>query len=71
MDQKIGAFYGSCADEAAVNRLGLTPIKPQLEAIAAVKSMRDMAPVLARLQFEDLGNEIMFGPGSIQDPDNS
>ena len=70
-DQKIGAFYGSCADEAAVNRLGLTPIKPQLEAIAAVKSMRDMAPVLARLQFEDLGNEIMFGPGSIQDPDNS
>jgi endothelin-converting enzyme/putative endopeptidase len=71
VDQKIGAFYGSCADEAAVNRLGLTPIKPQLEAIAAVKSMRDMAPVLARLQFEDLGNEIMFGPGSIQDPDNS
>jgi putative endopeptidase len=71
VDQKIGDYYGSCVDEAAVNRRGLTPIKPQLDAIAATKSMRDLAPVLARLQFEDLGGEIMFGPGSIQDPDNS
>jgi len=71
VDQKIGDYYGSCVDEAAVNRRGLTPIKPQLDAIAAAKSMRDLAAVLGRLQFEDLGGEIMFGTGSIQDPDNS
>jgi putative endopeptidase len=71
VDQKIGDFYGSCVDEAAVNRHGLTPIKPELDAIASVKSMHELAPVVAHLQFEDLGGELMFGPGSIQDPDDS
>ena len=33
--------------------------------------MRDLAPVVARLQLEDARGELMFGPGSIQDPDNS
>jgi endothelin-converting enzyme/putative endopeptidase len=71
VDQKIGDFYGSCMDEAAVNRRGTAPIKPHLEAIAGVKSMHEIAPVLVQLQLEDVRSEIMFGPGSIQDPDNS
>src|SRR5580765_3335609 len=71
VDQKIGEFYGSCVNEAAVNRLGLAPIKPQLESIGAIKSRADLAAVAAHLQFEDLGGEILFGPGSFQDPDNS
>jgi endothelin-converting enzyme/putative endopeptidase len=71
VDQKIGDFYGSCVDEAAVNRLGFTPIKQQLESIASIKSKADFAIVVAHLQFEDLGGEILFGPGSFQDPDNS
>jgi endothelin-converting enzyme/putative endopeptidase len=71
VDQKIGDFYGSCVDEAAVNRLGLSPIKPQLDSIASIKSKTDLASVVAHLQFEDLGGEILFGPGSFQDPDNS
>ena len=58
-------------DEAAVNRRGFTPIKPQLDSIAPMKSKADLAPVVAHLQFEDLGGEILFGPGSFQDPDNS
>jgi len=71
VDQKIGDFYGSCVNEAAVNRLGLAPIKPQLESIGAIKSRADLAAVAAHLQFEDLGGEILFGPGSFQEPDNS
>jgi putative endopeptidase len=71
VDQKIGDFYASCTNEAEVNRKGISPIKPQLDAIAGVKSMRELAPVVARLQLEDVRGELMFGPGSIQDPDNS
>jgi len=71
VDQKIGDFYGSCVDETAVNRGGFTPIKPQLDSIATIKSKADLATVVAHLQFEDLGGEILFAPGSLQDPDNS
>jgi putative endopeptidase len=71
VDQKIGDFYGSCMDESAVNRRRATPIKPQLEAIAALKSVRELAPVVARLQLEDVRGELLFGSGSIQDLDNS
>jgi putative endopeptidase len=71
VDQKIGDLYGSCVDEATVNRRGASPIQPQLQSIAAVKSMRELAPVLANLQLEDFRGELMFGPGSIQDPDNA
>jgi putative endopeptidase len=71
VDQKIGDFYGSCIDEATVNRRGVAPIKPQLDSIASIKSKANLAAVVAHLQLEDLGSEIMFGPGSIQDPDDS
>jgi len=71
VDQKIGDLYGSCVDEATVNRRGASPIQPQLQSIAAVKSMRELAPVLANLQLEDFRGELMFGAGSIQDPDNA
>ena len=71
VDQKIGDFYASCIDEAAVNRKGASAIKPQLDAIASLKSVRELAPVVARLQLEDTRGELLFGPGSVQDPDNS
>ena len=71
VDQKIGDLYGSCMDEATVNRRGASPIQRQLKAIAAVKSMSELAPVVATWQLEDFRGEVMFGPGSIQDPDNA
>src|SRR5436309_9956708 len=35
IDQKIGDLYGSCMDEKAVDAKGITPLKPELERIAA------------------------------------
>src|SRR5438309_8040927 len=58
-------------DETTVTPRGMTAIKPQLDLIAGVKSTRDLAQVVARLQLEDVHGELMFGPGSAQDPDNS
>jgi putative endopeptidase len=34
--QKVGDFYGSILDEATIEAKGLAPLKPQLEAIAAI-----------------------------------
>ncbi|HEX3091895.1 MAG TPA: M13 family metallopeptidase N-terminal domain-containing protein, partial [Candidatus Angelobacter sp.] len=68
--QEIGDFYSACMDEPAVERLGLGALKPQLTAIAQLKSSRELAPVVARLQL-DLGGAVFFGSSARQDPDNS
>ncbi|HET9742323.1 MAG TPA: M13 family metallopeptidase [Terriglobales bacterium] len=69
--QKIGDFYGACMDEAAANRRGVQAIQPELDAIARMQSVRDLAPIVARLQLATQGSSMMFGSGSLQDPDNS
>ncbi len=69
--QKIGDFYGACMDETAVNRHGVAAIKPELNEIAQLKSVRDLAPLAARLRLDVGGGSLMFGSRSIQDPDNS
>ena len=38
IDQKIGTFYGSCMNEAAIDKAGYTPIKPALERIQSLSS---------------------------------
>ena len=44
-EQKIGDEYASCMDTANVDKLGVTPIKPELDRIAALQK-RDELPVL-------------------------
>ena len=44
-EQKIGDEYASCMDAATVDKLGITPIKPELDRIAALQR-RDELPVL-------------------------
>jgi putative endopeptidase len=68
--QEIGDFYSACMDEAAVEKLGVGALRPELAQIAQLKSTRDLAPLVARLQL-DLGGTILFAGGSRQDPDNS
>ena len=68
--QKIGDFYASCMDESAVDKRGIAAIQPQLDAIAHLDSVRDMAPLVARLSLP-FGRTILFSAGSTQDPDNS
>jgi endothelin-converting enzyme/putative endopeptidase len=70
--QKIGDFYGACTDEAAIEARGLENLKPQLEAIARLKSVGELAPLVAKLQLYTGGyRTILFQGGSTQDPDDS
>ena len=73
--QKIGDFYAACMDEAAVEKRGLAPLQPQLDAIAQIKSAKDLTPVVAHLQFTffrySYTSSMLFNAGSTQDPDDS
>ena len=69
---EIGDFYAACTDETQANRLGVGPLKPQLDAIASLKNIQGLALLIARLQLYVGGyNSLLFRAGSGQDPDNS
>ncbi len=68
--EEIGDFYGACMNESLVNQRGLAAIQAQLDAIAALKSVRDVAPLVAKLTLP-FGETLLFEAGSTQDPDNS
>src|SRR4051812_2181812 len=51
-EQKIGDFYGSCMDEAAVEAKGSAPVKPDLARIAAVKDKAALIDELARVHLQ-------------------
>ncbi len=67
--QKIGDYYAACMDEPVIEKQGAKPIQPTLDAIQNLKSVKDMAPLIARLHLD--GETALFGSGSQQDPDNS
>jgi putative endopeptidase len=73
VSQKIGDFYAACMDEGAVEKRGLAAIQPELDAIAQVKSAKEIMPVVARLQrsYSRYGGSLLFEAGSAQDPDDS
>src|SRR6202051_3766379 len=49
--QKIGDYYASCMDEAAIEKLGAKPLLPELERIARLNSKQGLAEYLATAQF--------------------
>ncbi|HET9694014.1 MAG TPA: M13-type metalloendopeptidase [Steroidobacteraceae bacterium] len=48
--QLIGDFYRSYMDEAKVEALGLAPLQPELDRIAAIKDRKQLLDYLARAQ---------------------
>lgn len=68
-EQKIGDEYASCMDTARINKLGLAPLQPELDRIAALKSTTDLPALLAHLH--TLGVNAFFDLESSQDFANS
>jgi len=63
--QKIGDDYASCMDTAIVDKLGLAPLQPELDRIAAMKTRAELPALLAHLH--SIGVNAFFGMGSNQD----
>jgi putative endopeptidase len=49
--QKIGDYYVSCMDEAAIDKLGTQPLLPQLARIERLGSKQDLAKYVASTDF--------------------
>ena len=63
VQQKIGDMYQSCMDETTVNKNGSTPLKPELDRIAAITNQDQLVDTIAYLQ--SLGVQALFGFGAI------
>ncbi len=68
-EQKIGAFYASCMDEAKIEALGATPLAKEIAGINKIKSARELPAMLAHLHRMGVPGIFNFGAG--QDFKNS
>ena len=48
--RKLGTFYASCMDSSSAEKAGISPIRPELNRIAAVKTRSDLVKEIAALQ---------------------
>ena len=52
--RKVGDYYASFMDEAAIEKAGLTPLKGELDRIAAIKDAKDLAAEIGASQRIDV-----------------
>lgn len=63
--QKIGDFFATAMDSVKVENDGYSPIKPDLDKIAALASVADLRNIIA--EFHAQGVPVLFSCGSEQD----
>lgn len=68
VEQLIGDYYGSCMNEARINKLGLAPAKPMLAEIDAIKTQADLQRMIRRLH--EISVFVPFGLTSTPDNHN-
>ena len=67
--QKIGDLFASFMDTDRIDRLGTRPIRPLVDAVAALRDTRDVAAFLG--EFERVGGHGLFGSYVNTDDRNS
>ncbi|GAB2461809.1 peptidase M13 [Hymenobacter qilianensis] len=68
-EQKIGDFYATGMDSVTIDKQGITPLQPELNRIAAIRTVQDVPAVIARLQ--PLGVNALIGVFISQDAKKS
>jgi endothelin-converting enzyme/putative endopeptidase len=64
---KLGDYFATCMDEAAVQAAGLKGLQPLLDRIGALRSKRDLPGLLAELQLAAGNDRLFFGFSAGQD----
>ncbi|GAB2550110.1 M13 family metallopeptidase [Rufibacter soli] len=67
--QMVGDFYAAGMDSMAIEKAGLSPLKPELDRINAIKDRASLLQTLARQK--QIGSSALFGFGVSQDRKNS
>ena len=62
-EQKIGDFYASCMDTAAIESAGLKPIAADLNEITAINDRKSLDAAITRLQKQGAGVLFRFSSG--------
>ena len=65
IEQKVGDFYATGMDEAAIDKAGIQPIQPALKRIGGLRKDADLPALLAALHQQGLGGG--FGFNVVQD----
>src|SRR5206468_5310228 len=47
--RQIGDYYGTCMDRATIDSKGLTPLKPEMDSVAALRSTADLPALIGHL----------------------
>ncbi|MCD6012609.1 MAG: family peptidase [Flavipsychrobacter sp.] len=68
-DQRIGDFWYSAMDTASIEKNGIAPLQPELDAIAKMATKEDVMAQTARMH--DYGAEVFYTEGVSQDPKRS
>ncbi len=63
-EQKLGAFYRACMDEAGIEAAGTAPIEPFLQQIAAVTDVPGLVAEIGRLHVVGVNGGLSFGSGA-------
>jgi putative endopeptidase len=59
--RKLGTFYGTCMDSAAVEAAGIKPLQRELTRIAAIRDRRDVEAAISRLHRMGIPAAFLFG----------
>jgi putative endopeptidase len=59
--QKIGDYYASCMDEAAIQKKDMAPLQPELDRINALSSKDQLPELLAHFQLINVNAFLGFG----------
>ncbi|HEV7683771.1 MAG TPA: M13 family metallopeptidase [Pyrinomonadaceae bacterium] len=68
-EQKVGDYYATCMDEAAIEAQGLKPLAVELDRIAKVKDAKSLQDEITHLH--SVGINVLFVTASTQDFKNS
>ena len=67
--RKLGNYYASCMDSVGIEKAGVSPVKPLLNRVNAVKSISALQAEIGRLHGS--GNGVLLNFGSTQDAKNT
>ena len=67
VQHKLGDYFAACMDESTVNERAVSPLRPALARVAAMKGKAELPEVLASLQAATASNGFFFSFGSGQD----
>ncbi len=70
VQQKVGDYFASCMDTAAIDALGVKPVEGELAKINALKTRADVVAAIGELHHENAGS-FFFGSGTGQDSLNA